>query len=260
MTFVFYDGEEVEAERNGLAGSAADPPGAARRRLRGPARADRRRRSRAAATGTLRVERHHPRRGGALGPRLDGAQRHPRGRARARPAARRTSRATVEVDGLVYREGLNAVGIRGGIAGNVIPDALRGHASTTGSRPTSDAAGAERHVRELFDGLRRDGRRRAPAAPGRACDLPAAAAFVAAVGAAPSAKYGWTDVARFSALGIPAVNFGPGDPEPGPRRRRARPGGASCVACEAALLTWLLTADGPERPYSRTGCGWSPHR
>jgi succinyl-diaminopimelate desuccinylase len=114
------------------------------------------------------------------------------------------------VDGLEYHEGLNAVFIRGGVAGNVIPDEC---VVTVNYRfaPDKSLAEAEAYVREIFpdhpvkivDG--------APAArPG--LDHPAAASFVAASGAEVRAKLGWTDVSRFSALGVPAVNYGPGEP------------------------------------------------
>jgi succinyl-diaminopimelate desuccinylase len=118
---------------------------------------------------------------------------------------------TVTVDGLEYREGLNAVGISGGIAGNVIPDEAMVHVNYRFA-PSRSAAEAVAHIRELFDGydvtivdLA------AGARPG--LDAPLAQQFVAAVGGpAPRPKYGWTDVARFSALGVPAVNYGPGEP------------------------------------------------
>jgi succinyl-diaminopimelate desuccinylase len=69
-------------------------------------------------------------------------------------------------------------------------------------------------------------------------DLPEAAAFVAAVGSTPKPKYGWTDVARFSALGIPAVNFGPGDPNKAHADDENVPV-SQIYASETALATWL---------------------
>jgi succinyl-diaminopimelate desuccinylase len=117
---------------------------------------------------------------------------------------------TINVDGLDYRESLNAVRIHGGTAGNVIPDRCVVEINYRFA-PDKSLDQAEVHVRELLDGfdvVRTDGA--AGARPG--LNHPAAASFVAAVGAEPKPKYGWTDVARFSELGIPAVNFGPGDP------------------------------------------------
>lgn len=116
----------------------------------------------------------------------------------------------IEVEGLLYREGLNAVKIVGGVAGNVIPDACEVEVNYRFA-PSRDAAGAERVVRDVFTGFDVEFVDIAEGArPG--LDAPLAQEFVAAVGATPRPKYGWTDVARFSALGIPAVNYGPGDP------------------------------------------------
>ncbi|MFZ0530329.1 MAG: succinyl-diaminopimelate desuccinylase, partial [Propionicimonas sp.] len=116
----------------------------------------------------------------------------------------------VVVEGLTYREGLNAVAVAGGIAGNVIPDLAT---ITVNFRfaPDRDEADAKAHCREVFAGFDLDFLDFAPGSrPG--LDRPIAQEFLAAVGGTPSAKFGWTDVARFSALGIPAVNFGPADP------------------------------------------------
>jgi succinyl-diaminopimelate desuccinylase len=118
---------------------------------------------------------------------------------------------TVTVDGLEYREGLNAVGITGGIAGNVIPDEVMLHVNYRFA-PSRSADEAVAHITEVFAGydvtivdLA------AGARPG--LDAALAQEFVTAVGGPePKPKYGWTDVARFSALGVPAVNYGPGDP------------------------------------------------
>lgn len=117
---------------------------------------------------------------------------------------------TVDVDGCAYREGLNAVGIEAGIANNVIPDRCVTKLNYRFA-PDRSLADATAHVRDVFDGFEvqvTDGAEAAP--PG--LTAPAAAEFVAAAGGVAVAKYGWTDVARFAALGVPAVNYGPGDP------------------------------------------------
>lgn len=142
----------------------------------------------------------------------------------------------VTVDGLVYREGLNAVGITGGIAGNVIPDRCE---VTVNYRfaPDRDEAAAKDHCREVMAGWDLEFTDFAPAArPG--LDRPIAEEFVAAVGGQPRAKYGWTDVARFAALGIPAVNFGPGDPGKAHADDEHCPR-ADLFSCYDSLLRWL---------------------
>ncbi len=142
----------------------------------------------------------------------------------------------VEIDGLTYREGLNAVGIRGGVAGNVIPDECVVSVNYRFA-PSRSAVEGEAHLREVFDGFdvtvidAVDG-----ALPG--LSHPAAAAFVDAVGGAPSPKFGWTDVARFTSLGVPAVNFGPGNPSLAHTQDEFTPY-ADLYAVERGLRSWL---------------------
>ncbi|EPH42161.1 succinyl-diaminopimelate desuccinylase [Streptomyces aurantiacus] len=117
------------------------------------------------------------------------------------------------VDGLQYHEGLNAVGIEGGVATNVIPDVCT---VTVNFRyaPDRTPEEAETFVREYFADCGIDEFVVDDHSPGARPGLthPAAAAFMAAVGGEARPKYGWTDVSRFSALGVPAVNYSPGAP------------------------------------------------
>ena len=148
----------------------------------------------------------------------------------------------VEVDGLVYRESLNAVGVSGGIAGNVIPDECT---VTINYRFAPNRTGEEaaEHVRELFTGI--DGLEfeltdlAEGARPG--LDAPLAQDFVNAIGGEARPKYGWTDVARFSALGIPAVNYGPGDPMRA-HTDDERVDTSQITQCERGLRAWLTGA------------------
>jgi succinyl-diaminopimelate desuccinylase len=143
---------------------------------------------------------------------------------------------TVTVDGLEYHEALQAVEITGGIAGNVIPDRCSVIVNYRYAPDRSEEEAAA-HVSEVFDGFDSTILDNAPGArPG--LTLPAAAEFVEALGVPVAAKEGWTDVARFSALGIPAVNFGPGDPNLAHHDDERAPV-HQYVDAEQAMLRWL---------------------
>src|SRR5690606_36700192 len=140
------------------------------------------------------------------------------------------------VDGLELNEGLNGVFIHGGVTGNVITYecvVTENHCFA----PYRTVERAFARVREVFDGY---SVRLTDAAPGaRPClTHPAAAAFTAAVGGTPRAKLGWTDVSLFSRLGVPAANYGPGDPTLAHQRAvyvRLEP----VAECERRMLAWL---------------------
>jgi succinyl-diaminopimelate desuccinylase len=234
ITYVFYDCEEIEAEHNGLARVGRNTPELLQADfavLLEPTNAV----IEGGCKGTLRVEVT------AKGKAAHSA-RPWKGHNAIHEAMTILGRLvayepqTILVDGLYYREGLSAVDIRGGIAGNVIPDRC---VVTVNYRfaPNRSGTQALAHVRELFEGYAvkltdtADGAR-----PG--LDLPAAQAFVEALAVPVQAKEGWTDVALFSALSIPAVNFGPGDPNWAHQDQEHCPV-QQLVDTEVALVRWL---------------------
>ena len=234
VTWIFYDNEEVEESRNGLARIAREQPdylAGSFAVLCEPTNAG----IEGGCQGTMRAEvtlrglAAHSARSWKGHNAI-----HDAGAVLRRLADYRA--AEPEVDGLRYHEGLNAVAITGGIAGNIIPDRCT-VAVNYRFAPDKDAAAAEAHVREVFSGFDVTVTDVAPGArPG--LDVPAAAEFVDAVGGRTSAKFGWTDVARFSARGIPAVNFGPGDPNKAHADDEFCPA-ADLMACRDALQRWL---------------------
>jgi succinyl-diaminopimelate desuccinylase len=234
LTFVFYDCEEVESERNGLLRVSRNSPdllaadlavlmeptgGVVEGGCQGTMRAEVRTEGRRAhsARSWMGVNAIHE-----AGEVLD--------------VLRAYQPREPEVDGLRYHEGLNAVRISGGVASNVIPDEC---VVTVNHRfaPDRSAAAAEAHVRAVFDRWQVEVTDAAAGArPG--LSQPAAASFVSAVGGTPRAKLGWTDVARFAALGIAAVNYGPGDPQLAHRADEHVPL-ADIAECESRMLAWL---------------------
>jgi succinyl-diaminopimelate desuccinylase len=234
VTYVFYDCEEVEAERNGLLRISRDRPellagdlavlmeptgGVVEGGCQGTLQAKILARGKRAHSGRswLGVNAIHE-----AGQIIDVLRAH--------------QAAEPEVDGLTYHEGLNAVRISGGVAGNVIPDECVVSVNFRFA-PNRSADQAQDYVRQLFAGWEVTVTDVAGGArPG--LTEPAAAAFVAAVGGAPRAKLGWTDVARFASLGIPAVNYGPGDPQLA-HRPDEHVEIASITDCEAKMRAWL---------------------
>lgn len=209
VTWIWYDNEEVEATRNGLgilAGSLPELLQADFAILGEPTRGD----IEGGCNGSIRAD-----------VRTRGRRAHS---ARAWTGVNAIHLAapilqilaahqprTVHVDGLEYREGLNATRISGGVANNVIPDLCTVHVNYRFA-PSRSLDEAEGFLRRLFDGFEVEIVDRSPAArPG--LDAGIAREFARAVGGQVRAKEGWTDVARFAALGVPAVNYGPGDPQ-----------------------------------------------
>ncbi|ONI71885.1 succinyl-diaminopimelate desuccinylase [Kribbella sp. ALI-6-A] len=234
VTYVFYDCEEIEAERNGLYKLSQSNP----ELLDGvfavvmePSNAV----VEAGCQGTMRIEiTTHGERAHSARSWMGSNAIHAAGDVLARLAAYEPRR--VPIDGLEYREGLSAVAISGGVAGNVVPDLCT---VTVNYRfaPSRSEAEAEAHLREVFEGYDVVVTDSAPGGlPG--LQRPAAAAFLEVVGGEPQPKFGWTDVARFTLLGVPAVNYGPGDPLLAHKQEEYVPE-AEIEQCEQRLRTWL---------------------
>ena len=234
LTFIFYEAEEIEEEHNGLRALAERDPAAMTADfaiLMEPSNAI----VEAGCQGTLRVD-----------VRTRGEAAHSarswRGVNAIHAAADILQRLNLYearqpvIDGLRYHEGLNAVFIRGGVAGNVIPDECVVEVNYRFA-PDRSPAEAEAFVRDFFEGYDVTVTDLAPGAlPG--LDVPAAKAFLEAVGGEANPKFGWTDVARFTGLGVPAVNFGPGDPMFAHKQDEHVPV-ADILSCEEKLRTWL---------------------
>jgi succinyl-diaminopimelate desuccinylase len=208
VTYFFYEAEEIESEYNGLylvSKAHLDWLAADFAVLLEPTYGV----VEAGCQGTVRASvRTHGKRAHSARSWLGENAIHAAGEALRR--LQEYEARTVTIDGCTYREGLNAVGIRGGVAGNVIPDSCEIEVNYRFA-PDRSEADAEAHLREVFTGFEVALTDSAPGAlPG--LTAPPAREFIAAVGASPAAKLGWTDVSRFAALGVPALNFGPGDP------------------------------------------------
>ncbi|SDK93115.1 succinyl-diaminopimelate desuccinylase [Streptomyces indicus] len=239
LTFVFYDNEEVAAHLNGLGKVAEAHPdwlaGDFAILLEGTEGL-----VEGGCQGTLRVllkfkgERAHSARAW-----MGSNAIHRASKAMAALAAYEPRKPVV--DGLRFHEGLNAVRVEGGVAGNVIPDEATLVVNFRYA-PDRDMENALAFVRDFFADCDVDefvvDDHSGGARPG--LTHPTAEAFMKVVGGEPRPKFGWTDVARFSALGVPAVNFGPGNPIYA-HKVDERVDTAKILEGEQALRAWLTS-------------------
>lgn len=234
LTFIFYEAEEVDSVHNGLRKLTESDPDLLEGDfaiLMEPSNAA----IEAGCQGTLRVDVR------TTGERSHSARSWMGVNAihRAAPILARLNDYEArqpEIDGLTYHEGLIATGIRGGVAGNVVPDECVVEVNFRFA-PDRSEADAEAFVRDFFEGYDVTVTDMAAGAlPG--LDRPAAKAFVDAVGGEAKPKFGWTDVAQFTRLGVPAVNFGPGDPMFAHKQDEHVPT-EHIERCERILKDWL---------------------
>jgi succinyl-diaminopimelate desuccinylase len=216
VTYVFYAGEEVAREHNGLLAVAASRPdllagdvavlgeptsALVEAGCQGVVKAavtlaGRRAHSARPWTGDNAVHR--------LAPLLAGVAGWP-------------ERQPV-IDGCRYRESVQVVAVEGGVAANVVPDRASIVVSFRYAPDRTPAEATEALRAVVGTGMDPDRGDHmeildlAPAAPPGLAH-PILARLVEATGAPPRAKLGWTDVAFFTERGVPAVNLGPGDPE-----------------------------------------------
>ncbi len=219
VTWIFYDHEEVASHLNGLGRVQRNHPEwlVGDLALLGEPTAAH---VEGGCNGTLRVIAHFPGRASHSARAWMGVNAiHAMAPVIERIAA--YGNPVVTVDGLDFRESLSVVRIEGGIANNVIPEAasmtvnyrfapsMRADDALEWVRGFFEGTGATIDVDDLCEGAR----------PGADSDVAQRFLSVAREVAASrgeelrlSAKVGWTDVARFTQVGVPAMNFGPGDP------------------------------------------------
>jgi succinyl-diaminopimelate desuccinylase len=243
LTLILYECEEIESHYNGLFKLTASDPELMRADfaiLMEPSDAV----VEAGCQGTLQFEVL------AKGERAHAARSwkgtnaiHAAGKILTRLGAYKARKPVI--DGLEYHEGLNAVGIRGGVATNVLPDECVVSVNYRFA-PDRTEDEAERFVRGFFHGFDLTVTDSSPGAhPG--LQRPAAKAFIEAVGGEVNPKFGWTDVARFTVLNVPAVNFGPGDPMFAHKQDEHVPV-EHIERCERQLKTWLGLEEPADQP------------